>query len=367
MGLKGIQQTNTPKSSILLPLLIVILYVAAFIIPWVSITVSIDNQLKTPIITDAYSKSYDSVEIKWTAISHADGYQIFRYDDAAGKFEYIKTVAAGGASSNNILSYTDNNLTHDTGYAYYVRAYKKGFFSKKFSSPSDIASATPELTPSEIVSVKNTDNSNVIIYWEKVDDISGYELYRSEDPYSGYEKIYATENPDTVNYTDRNLKNKKTYHYKIRTFFNVDIGGNNELIISDLSGFESERSIGKNAEDLESKLQEKLESASASVESNDPGFVIDGYKVISAFNVKSYAYSGGGLTATGQKCQVGRIAVDPNIIPLGTWLYVEGYGLCQACDTGGDIIGKTIDVYMNTEYECKRWGVKYPMVYVLSR
>ncbi|MGI6361521.1 MAG: 3D domain-containing protein [Bacillota bacterium] len=88
----------------------------------------------------------------------------------------------------------------------------------------------------------------------------------------------------------------------------------------------------------------------------------DGKKSIT---VKAYAYSGGGKTAMGTNARVGAIAVDPKVIPLGTKLYIEGYGYATAEDTGGNIKGKTIDVYFNSKAECRSWGVKYIKVYFL--
>jgi uncharacterized protein YabE (DUF348 family)/3D (Asp-Asp-Asp) domain-containing protein len=81
--------------------------------------------------------------------------------------------------------------------------------------------------------------------------------------------------------------------------------------------------------------------------------------------VKAYAYSGGGKTAMGTKARVGVIAVDPKIIPLGTKVYVEGYGYAVAEDTGGNIKGNTIDCYMKTESACINWGIKKVKVYIL--
>ncbi|EGD50148.1 3D domain-containing protein [Thermoanaerobacter ethanolicus JW 200] len=52
-----------------------------------------------------------------------------------------------------------------------------------------------------------------------------------------------------------------------------------------------------------------------------------------------------GITATGTKATRGVIAVDPRVIPLGTRLYVEGYGFGIAADTGGAIKGDKIDVF----------------------
>lgn len=65
-----------------------------------------------------------------------------------------------------------------------------------------------------------------------------------------------------------------------------------------------------------------------------------------------------GQTASGMKPQVGVIAVDPKVIPLGTKLYVEGYGNAIAGDTGGAIKGKRLDLFMNTNEECYAWGRK---------
>ncbi len=87
----------------------------------------------------------------------------------------------------------------------------------------------------------------------------------------------------------------------------------------------------------------------------------------------AYSYSGGGLTATGKACAVGRVAVDPRVIPLGTRLYIEAwdgkswtYGYAVAEDTGGAIKGHKIDLYRNTESECINFGVRKAKVYILD-
>lgn len=58
-----------------------------------------------------------------------------------------------------------------------------------------------------------------------------------------------------------------------------------------------------------------------------------------------------GITANGTALYEGArvIAVDPNVIPLGTRVYVPGYGEAIAADTGGAIQGNIIDVFMGTE------------------
>lgn len=73
-----------------------------------------------------------------------------------------------------------------------------------------------------------------------------------------------------------------------------------------------------------------------------------------------------GITATGMRTARGVIAVDPRVIPLGTRLYVEGYGPGIAADTGGAIKGNIIDVFFPTAEEVRNWGRRYVKVYILK-
>ena len=73
-----------------------------------------------------------------------------------------------------------------------------------------------------------------------------------------------------------------------------------------------------------------------------------------------------GYTATGMKAGKGVIAVDPKVIPLGTKVYVEGYGMAVAADVGGATKGNKIDVCMDTVAECKQWGRKTVTLHILQ-
>jgi 3D (Asp-Asp-Asp) domain-containing protein len=53
---------------------------------------------------------------------------------------------------------------------------------------------------------------------------------------------------------------------------------------------------------------------------------------------------GSGVTATGTGVYKGIVAVDPRVIPLGTRMYIPGYGYGVAADTGGAIVGNIIDL-----------------------
>ncbi|MFK9092893.1 LysM peptidoglycan-binding domain-containing protein [Bacillus salipaludis] len=98
-------------------------------------------------------------------------------------------------------------------------------------------------------------------------------------------------------------------------------------------------------------------------------------KVTKEITVQATAYTAScegcsGTTATGvdlianQDAKV--IAVDPTVIPLGSKVYVEGYGVATAADTGGAIKGNRIDVFIPSEQDAINWGKKQVTVKILN-
>jgi len=77
-----------------------------------------------------------------------------------------------------------------------------------------------------------------------------------------------------------------------------------------------------------------------------------------------------GITATGINLKDNPnkkvIAVDPSVIPLGTEVYVEGYGRAVAGDTGGAIKGKKIDLHVPTTEQALDWGRQTVKVKILD-
>ena len=71
-------------------------------------------------------------------------------------------------------------------------------------------------------------------------------------------------------------------------------------------------------------------------------------------------------TASGLKAQHGVVAVDPSVIPLGTRLFVEGYGYAIAADTGGAIKGNRIDLCFDTLAEVNAYGWRTVRVEILD-
>lgn len=95
-----------------------------------------------------------------------------------------------------------------------------------------------------------------------------------------------------------------------------------------------------------------------------------------SIRVKATAYYavygvGSTYTASGRKAVrdpngYSTIAVDPRVIPLGTKVYVEGYGYAIAADEGTAVKGNFIDVFFDTYKEACNWGLKYVNVTIVE-
>ncbi len=72
--------------------------------------------------------------------------------------------------------------------------------------------------------------------------------------------------------------------------------------------------------------------------------------------VSSTGYSLPGTTATGIPVGWGVVAVDPSVIPLGTRMYIPGYGEGVAADTGSAVRGREIDLWFPTRAQALAWG-----------
>ena len=103
------------------------------------------------------------------------------------------------------------------------------------------------------------------------------------------------------------------------------------------------------------------------------GLPEDYVKVVSG-KATAYSASAGSLTASNRYAVVGTVAVNPNVIPYGSELYIVAqdgsrvYGYAIAADTGlGLLDGRvTVDVFMGSYADSCKWGAVYVDVYVLS-
>ena len=90
-------------------------------------------------------------------------------------------------------------------------------------------------------------------------------------------------------------------------------------------------------------------------------------KARTKMTVSATAYSGDSITSTMIKPYWGVIAVDPEVIPYGSLVYIPEFDKTFiAEDCGGAIKGKRIDIFMNSEAECRKWGVRKISIEIIN-
>ena len=128
--------------------------------------------------------------------------------------------------------------------------------------------------------------------------------------------------------------------------------------------------------------------SSVTVRGARPGHILEGaprtfsqlaanspyHKLVHVYTMEATAYTAltakanpTGYTANGMRAQYGIVAVDPDVIPLGSHVFIPGYGLAIAADTGGAIIGHRIDLCMDRYGDAIRFGRQPVTVYVVQR
>ena len=91
-------------------------------------------------------------------------------------------------------------------------------------------------------------------------------------------------------------------------------------------------------------------------------FVVTAYLAIDEFENRFHGITFSGVPAKPYHT----IAVDPDIVPLGAWVFIEGLGWWRAEDTGNLIKGNRLDICLLTRNEAMQWGKQNRQVWVLA-
>ncbi len=86
--------------------------------------------------------------------------------------------------------------------------------------------------------------------------------------------------------------------------------------------------------------------------------------IMTASAYSAYDPGNGSHTSQGHLLRHGLVAVDPNVIPLGTRLFIPGYGFAIADDVGGNIQGNRIDLAFDSHGEAMQFGKQNVTVYI---
>ena len=166
-----------------------------------------------PTLT-AKSKSYNAVSLAWKTQANIFRYRIYR-KIANGNLLYYKTV-------NGIVhSFTDTNLMTGEKYHYAIVAFRK-IGSKIHRS---VTRKTIEISPipgrTTIKNVK-AKKKGVTFKWKSVAGASGYEVFRSTNKKTGYQKLVHIKANAKLTYYDKKLQVKQKYYYKIIAYRTVN-------------------------------------------------------------------------------------------------------------------------------------------------
>jgi len=163
--------------------------------------------LNAPTNLKAASAGYNSNKIIWTAKSGATGYAVYRSTSATSGFVQIAETATNG--------YTNTGLTTGIMYYYKIKTFTLAGTSKIYSAFTSVVSAKPiPATPTGLTAAQASATS-IKISWNAVTGATGYAIYRSTSPTSGFTYIKTV---TSASYTNTGLTTGTTYYYKIKAY-----------------------------------------------------------------------------------------------------------------------------------------------------
>ncbi len=175
--------------------------------PWLGHPTKVYTGPATPTGIKAGSAGYTSMKISWSKVPDATGYQVYRATSKTGTYKRVADTTATG--------YTDKSLTTGKTYYYKVRAYRTIGATKVAGAYSPIVSAAPKPAAPAGVAAVRVSNSSIKVSWKKVSGATQYQLYRATSKTGTYTKIKET---TSLSYTNKGLKDNKTYYYKVRAY-----------------------------------------------------------------------------------------------------------------------------------------------------
>lgn len=190
------------KLNKLFSLVLVLLLVASVaVVPVSAASLSKVTDLK------AYNIDDDEINLKWSKVSGADGYQVYVYNDATGKWKKLPSTTRN--------YYEVDDLTSAKEYKFRVRAYDKKASGTVYSSYATIKVATE---PDEVENVKVSakTKTSVTLQWAPVKRATGYQVFIYSEAKGKYVRKTA------VTGTSAKITGRKegtVYKFKVRAYF----------------------------------------------------------------------------------------------------------------------------------------------------
>lgn len=186
------------------------------------INVDAASKLKAPTLTIS-SRTTSSLNLEYTKVSGATGYQIYRSTSKNGTYQKIKTTKE--------LTYKDTDTISSKAYYYKVRAYKKAKAKTTYGSYSSIKQVKACL--GKVSNLKATSVTKAVkLTWGSVSRATSYRVYRATSKNGTYTFLKST---TSTTYTDKSVTEGKNYFYKVKAYATIGSTkyyGNNSAIVS---------------------------------------------------------------------------------------------------------------------------------------
>lgn len=168
------------------------------------------STIKATKLTSVTSTKSGHLFLKWSKITGAKKYQIYRSEKKTGKYRRIATTKNGKTTS-----YSDKSGVAGKTYYYKVRVINAVNRTEGYSDDSKPVSGRQLICP-EWKSIAANGSAGISLSWKKVSGATGYMIYRSTAKNGSYKKLKTLKGTGVVKYTDKTGKKNQVYYYRIQ-------------------------------------------------------------------------------------------------------------------------------------------------------
>lgn len=161
-----------------------------------------------PQIASVKGVTAKSLEVSWNPVGGAAGYTIYRSTSASGTYQKIASAPAFQTR------YTDSNLMMTQQYYYKIDAQINGYNSTGTTGMGETLGGSP-VSVTAITSAASNAQGVLTITWNAVKDVTGYQIYRSQEQNGTYTLLHTVTDPSAVSYADNTAADHTAYYYKI--------------------------------------------------------------------------------------------------------------------------------------------------------